>query len=178
MLRGAKVTLRAVERDDLRRLWELRNDERTEVLAFGPPKPRSMAEMEAWYDRTLADAESLVFAIDVEGAVVGTCNLRDVDPVNRRAELGISLASDQTGKGYGSDAIRVLLVYAFRHLNLHKVCLDTLASNEPALRAYLACGFVEEGRLRDHDWSEGRYHDLVVMAILRDDWAEAHASEG
>jgi RimJ/RimL family protein N-acetyltransferase len=170
VLRGAKVTLRAVEREDLRRLWELRNDERTEVLAFGPPKPRSMAEMDVWFDRMLADTNSYVFVIDAEGATVGTCNLRDVDPVNRRAEIGISLAADQTGKGYGSDAIRVLLDYAFRHLNLHKVSLDTLASNEPALRAYRACGFVEEGRLREHDWFEGRYEDLILMAVLRERW--------
>ena len=170
MLRGAKVALRAIEREDLRRLWELRNDEAVEALAYGPPLPHSMAEIEAWFDKRLQDADAHVFVIEAGGEVVGTCNLRDIDPVNRRAEVGISLSRGASGKGYGSDSIRVLLRLAFRDLNLHKVCLDTLASNEPALRAYRACGFVEEGRLRQHEWFEGRYDDLVMMGILRDDW--------
>jgi RimJ/RimL family protein N-acetyltransferase len=171
VLRGAKVGLRAVEREDLRLLWELRNDDVIEALAHGPPLPRSMAELEAWYEKRLAETDAHVFVIEAADRVVGTCNLRDIDPVNRRAELGISLARDAIGKGYGSDAIRVLLRLAFHDLNLHKVCLDTLASNEPALRAYRACGFVEVGRLREHDWFDGRYDDLVVMGILRDGWA-------
>ena len=170
MLRGKKVILRAIERDDLRRIWEIRNDEAVEVMAFGPPIPRSMAEMEAWFDKRLAERDSNVFAIEVDGQVVGTCNLRDIDPVHRRAELGISLASEAIGKGYGSDSIRVLLDLAFTHMNLHKVSLDTLASNEPGLRAYRACGFVETGRMRQHEWFEGHWDDLILMDILREDW--------
>jgi RimJ/RimL family protein N-acetyltransferase len=181
MLRGQKVILRAIERDDLRRLWEIRNDEAVEVMAFGPPIPRSMAEMEAWFDKRLAESDSNVFAIEVDGQVVGSCNLRDIDLVHRRAELGITLASEAIGKGYGSDSIRVLLDLAFTHLNLHKVSLDTLASNQAGLRAYRACGFVETGRMRQHEWFEGRWDDLVMMDILRDEWlarpAEAAARD-
>jgi RimJ/RimL family protein N-acetyltransferase len=170
MLRGAKVILRAIERDDLPRLWEIRNDEAVEVMGYGPPIPRSMASMEAWIDKRREESDSHIFAIEVGGAMVGTCNLRDIDPVHRRAELGISLAREAIGKGYGSDSIRVLLDLAFTHLNLHKVSLDTLASNEPGLRAYLACGFVETGRMRQHEWFEGRWDDLILMDILREDW--------
>ena len=170
MIKGKKVSLRAIERDDLRRLWELRNDAEVETISNGPPKPRSMAEMEAWFDKLTADRDANVFAIEADGRLVGQCNLRDIDPVNRRAELGIALLGDEIGKGYGSDAIRVLLDYAFRHLNLHKVSLDTLATNEPGLRAYRACGFIEEGRLREHEWSDGRYVDLILMGVLRDQW--------
>ncbi len=173
MLSGAKVGLRAIEKDDLPRLWEMRNDAEIESVAGGPPRPRSMADMEAWLERVTADRDAQVFAIDVGGRLVGTCNLRDIDPVNRRAELGISLLNEEIGKGYGSDAIRVLLDYAFRHLNLHKVFLDTLSTNEPGLRAYRACGFLEEGRLRQHEWFDGRYVDLIIMGVLRDEWLAA-----
>jgi RimJ/RimL family protein N-acetyltransferase len=178
MLRGEKVALRAVERDDLAWIWELRNDEAIEVLAFGPPTPRSMAEMEAWFERTLADRDSHVFVIEADGAPVGMCNLRDIDALSRRADLGISLAREQIGRGYGSDATRVLLEYGFRHLNLHRISLDTLATNERALRAYLACGFVEEGRLRAYGWSQGRYVDSILMGILREEWEARAGTSG
>ncbi len=171
MIHGRKVGLRAVERSDLPKIWELRNDAKIELAAFGPPTPHSMAEIEAWFDRRQADPNTdHSFAIEAEGRLVGLCNLRDVDAIHRRADLGISLMAAEIGKGYGSDAIRVLLEYAFVHLNLHKVCLDTLATNEAGLRAYRACGFVEEGRLREHEWADGGYVDLILMSVLREDW--------
>ena len=66
--------------------------------------------------------------------------------------------------------MRLLLKYAFRHHNYHKVWLRVHAGNERALRAYVACGFREEGRLRAHVWSDGRYDDLVLMGVLREEW--------
>ena len=173
MLTGSKVTLRALERGDLQTVWELRNDAAIEIISNGPPRPRSMAELEASFEKLTADREMHAFAIEANGRMVGQCNLRSIDAVHRRAELGIALLAEEIGKGYGSDAVRVLLDYAFRHLNLHKVSLDTLSTNEPALRAYRACGFVEEGRLRSHEWSDGRYVDLVLMGVLRDEWIPA-----
>jgi RimJ/RimL family protein N-acetyltransferase len=168
--------LRAIERSDLRKLWELRNDAAIESISNGPPTPCSMAEMEAWFDRRAADKDFQPFAIEAEGELVGQCNIRSVDAVNRRAEVGISLLAEHIGEGYGSDAMRILLDYAFRHLNLHKVCLDTLAVNEPALRTYRAVGFVEEGRLRQHEWYDGGWVDLVLMSVLRDEWTPAQVT--
>ena len=178
MIRGRKVGLRAIEREDIPRLWELRNDAKVEALSYGPPRPHSKVEMEAWFEKLTAERDDHVFAIDAEGRLVGLINLRDIDAVNRRADLGIALLPEEIGKGYGSDAIRVLLEYAFRHLNLHKVCLDTLATNQRGLRAYRACGFVEEGRLREHEWEQGRYVDLVEMGVLREDWRAASTAAG
>ncbi len=66
--------------------------------------------------------------------------------------------------------MRVLLDYAFRLRNAHKVWLSVNGTNERAVRAYRACGFVEEGRLRQHVWGDGQYLDLVYMGILREEW--------
>ena len=66
----------------------------------------------------------------------------------------------------------LLLDYAFRLRNLRKVWLSTNSDNERAIRAYLACGFVEEGRLRQHVWSNGQYLDEVRMGVLRDEWEQ------
>ena len=77
------------------------------------------------------------------------------------------------GRGYGRDALRTLLDYAFRLRNFRRVHLTVNSTNERAMRAYRACGFVEEGRLRQHVWSDGCYIDLVHMGLLRDEWENA-----
>ena len=82
--------------------------------------------------------------------------------------LGIGIG-DKTywGQGYGREAVQLLVDYGFRHHNLHKVWLEVHGRNQRAIRAYRACGFVEEGRLRQHVWSDGAYDDLVIMGVLR-----------
>ncbi len=60
--------------------------------------------------------------------------------------------------------------YAFRDHNMNRVWLEVLADNARAIRAYRTCGFVEEGRLRQHAWHDGAYKDVVVMGVLRAEW--------
>jgi RimJ/RimL family protein N-acetyltransferase len=170
------VVLRAVEREDLRWIWVLRNDETVESLAYGPPTPRSMAESEAWLEALQAERDSWMFVVDVDGEAVGLAYLRDVDPVSRRAEIGIALNAGTLGKGYGTDTMRVLLRHAFDDLNLHRITVDMLATNERAYRMCRTCGFAEEGRLREYEWSGGRYVDSILMGVLREGWEAVEAA--
>ena len=64
----------------------------------------------------------------------------------------------------------LLLDYAFRIRNFRRVWLETHATNERAIRAYKACGFIEEGRMREHIWLAGRFVDNVIMGVLREEW--------
>jgi RimJ/RimL family protein N-acetyltransferase len=94
-----------------------------------------------------------------------------VNATAHNCELGITIGDkDYWGRGYGRESIHLLVQYAFEHHNYHKVWLRVHAFNERAVRAYRACGFIEEGRLRAHVWSNGRYDDLLVMGLLREDW--------
>ncbi|MFN2157525.1 MAG: GNAT family N-acetyltransferase, partial [Anaerolineae bacterium] len=70
------------------------------------------------------------------------------------------------GKGYGSDAIRTLLRFAFDEMNLHRVQLTVYEDNARAIRAYEKCGFRHEGRLRDAVYRKGRYYDMLLMSVL------------
>ncbi len=76
------------------------------------------------------------------------------------------------GQGYGGEAVELLLRIAFNGFNLHKVWLGCFDFNECGLRTYRRVGFVEEGRLRDEKYVDGRYHDLILMAMLEDEWRE------
>jgi len=77
---------------------------------------------------------------------------------------------DCWGRGYGTDAIRALLRFAFREMNLNRVWLTTGENNPRALACYRKCGFREEGHLRQDRYLEGRYWDTILMGILREEF--------
>ncbi|MCO6452231.1 MAG: GNAT family N-acetyltransferase [Caldilineales bacterium] len=172
MLYGPRVTLRAISPDDLPRLNAFNNDIEVELAGGGdPPMPQSLTRLEAEFNgSTGGGRDGTSFAIEADGLFIGQCALFNLDVVARRAELGITIGDkDYWGQGYGREAVQLLVDYGFRHHNLRRIWLEVHARNQRAFRAYLACGFVEEGRLRKHVWSDGSYDDLVIMGILRDD---------
>ena len=173
MLRGERVVLRAIERADVADLHTWVRDPAVWPLTSDDPwTPKTVADAEKQYDdggRWRADDKNVPFAVEADGRLVGSISLFHIDPLSRRAELGIFLGPDARGQGLGRDAIAVLLRYAFEHRGLHRVTLEVLADNEPAVRCYLASGFVEEGRLRDDAWVDGRFADMLRMAVLATD---------
>lgn len=173
MLRGERVVLRAIERADVADLHTWARDPAVWPLTSDDPwTPKTVADSEKQYDegeRYRADDKNVPFAVDVDGRLVGQVSLWAVDHLSRRGSLGIYLGPDARGQGYGRDAVAVLLRYAFEHRGLHRVALEVLADNEPAIRCYRACGFVEEGRLRDDAWVDGRYVDMLRMGVLSTD---------
>jgi RimJ/RimL family protein N-acetyltransferase len=173
MLNGERVVLRPIQRGDLPRLWELISDFEVAVLgSSGPVVPRSLAQFEAGFDQDLTrdHNDRAYFGIDVDGELIGEAGLHRIDHFSRVCELGIGIGRDFWGKGFGQDAVRTLVDYAFDHLNMNRVGLYVLAEDPRAVGAYRKAGFVEEGRIRQHAWVRGRYEDELVMAILREDW--------
>jgi diamine N-acetyltransferase len=175
MLRGKRVVLRAQEKEDLKRLHELYANVDLVLLGHGVWRPEPLAAWEKEFDKHLEERDKADFVIDVDGVVIGEIGLQS--HMNRRAgvaSMGVGIYDPEyVGKGYGRDAIMTLLDWSFRILNLRRVSLDTLATNERAIRAYRACGFVEEGRLREHEYVNGAYVDEVVMGVLRSEWEKA-----
>lgn len=176
MLRGEKVVLRAIARQDLPRLHGFADDLEVELAGGGdPPLPRPLERLQRDFDREAAELPSdrTNFAVEADGKLIGQCGLFNMDWTARHAELGIAIGDrEYWGRGYGRDAVRVILEYAFRLRNLRRVWLEVHAANERAIRSYRACGFVEEGRQREHVWLDGRYVDNVLMGVLREEWTD------
>lgn len=174
MLKSTHVTLRGVTRDDLVRQWAFNNDVEVELAGGGdPPMPQSLERLQADFDQNAEKGgrDGAFFAIEIAGVYVGQCGLFNFNDTAHTCELGIGIGDKRYwGQGYGREAVGLLLDYAFRLRNMHKVWLTTHGANERAIRAYRACGFVEEGRLRDHVWHDDRYQDLVYMGVLRHEW--------
>ena len=175
MLKGEKVVLRALKREDVQRQWAFNNDVEFELLGGGDPwEPQSLERLEAEFEQEAQKGgrNGASFAIEANGKYIGGCGLFHFDQMAQTCELGIGIGDrEYWGKGYGRDAVRVLVDYAFRLRNMHKVWLTVNGNNERAIHSYRAAGFTEEGRLRRHVWSDGQYIDLVYMGVLRDEWA-------
>lgn len=181
MLKGDKVVLRAMRKDDLERYAEFQNDVETALLGgSGAPSPVELARVEGRFEEHVRAArpDMAWFAIDAQGiGFIGQCLLHHFDETARKCELGITIGDrDYWGRGYGRDAVKLLLKYAFRLRNMERVWLSVSGTNERAIRAYRACGFTEEGRLRRHIWLDGAYDDLVYMGVLRDEWQKPKLS--
>ena len=171
-----------MRRDDLPRLCEFNNSLEVELAGGGdPPIPQSLERLQAEFDSNISQGgrDGASFAIEADGLFIGQCALFNFNDTSHTCELGIAIGDlAYQGKGYGREAIRLLLDYAFRLRNVRKVYLTVLGENERAIRAYRACGFAEEARWRQHVWSNGRYIDLVGMGILRDEWQADNGVEG
>lgn len=176
MLQGKNVLLRALEREDLVLLHRYNNDLETEVLGGGdPPMPQALARLQASFesDWSRGGRDGTAFALEVAGQFIGQAALFQFDTVAQTCALGITIGdSSFRGKGYGKEAVELLLGHAFQHRNQHKVWLTVNGNNGRAIRAYRACGFVEEGRLRQQVWNSGAYIDLVYMGVLRLEWSQ------
>ncbi|MEM9951244.1 MAG: GNAT family protein [Chloroflexota bacterium] len=174
MLTGERIRLRALERDDLGLLHQFNNDLAVELAGGGdPPMPQSLARLEAEFDQRVASGgrNGKDFAIEANDTFIGICALFNEDNLARTTELGITIGDQHYwGKGYGRDALTLLVDYAFRYHNFRKVWLKVHASNARAVQAYERVGFTEEGRLREHVYSNGQYDDLIYMGILRSEW--------
>ncbi len=173
MLTGEKVMLRALQEDDFEAWYRMNEDVELTLAGTGRWVPVSAdIARERWQYLLHSSPEVRVnFAIEVAGEFIGLLSIKEIDRHNQRALLSVGLTgAAQLGRGYGRDALRVVLRWAFQIHNLHRIELETWATNERALRAYRAAGFVEEGRLRDGVWLDGQFVDVVVMSAIGPEW--------
>ena len=174
MIYGKQTRLRRIERQDIPTFVRWFSDpEVREFLVIN--RPISTAEEEKWFERKLEEEGSEIFAIETtDGTHIGNIELFSVDERNRHAELGVVIGEKAYwGQGYGSDAICTLLRFGFEEMNLHRIYLRVYEDNARGIRAYEKCGFCQEGRLREANFRQGRYHDELVMGILSHEFAEA-----
>lgn len=175
MLRGELVVLRAVERDDIEELHRIDSSYETwPETNYTPYQPKSLDEVLKAFDgedeSSYRGSDAFVpFAVVVDEQVVGMCCFWGIDLHNRRAHFGIGLGEEHRGRGYGTDAARVMLHYAFVDRGFHRVQLEVLATNTAALRSYEKAGFREDGRMRQSAWVRGGFVDEVYMSVLATD---------
>ncbi|GAC1618988.1 MAG: GNAT family protein [Ktedonobacteraceae bacterium] len=149
--------------------WD--NDFAVAFMSGDPLIPVARENTEARYEReSKDDPRNYTLFIIYEYATlrpIGLTELRHIRARNGTADFGILIGEkDCWGKGYGTEATRLMLDYGFTIVNLHNIMLSTFAYNERAIRAYTRAGFRIVGRRREaHRWGD-KFYDEVIMDCL------------
>lgn len=169
---GEKIMLRAVEEHDNSMLLSLINDPDTEMMLGGSSWPVSQAEQLKWFENQERSRDVLrcIVALQEDGKAVGTIILSDIDQKNATGHIHIKmLKNGGRGKGYGTDAVRTLVEYAFDELRLNCVYANILVYNEASIRLFEHCGFQRDGVLRQRIYKKGNFVDLLSYSRLASD---------
>lgn len=175
---GQRIMLREYRREDLASIRKWRNDtEVTKYLShiFLPPQTDPVTE--DFLERVLSgrhnDYNFVIAHKDTE-AYIGQVDLFNLQSINRTAELGVVIGDPAyRSQGIGTEAITLMLEFAFLRANLQRIDLWVNSTNPRAIRCYEKCGFIREGVRRHCHFEDGAYIDLVLMGALRDDFLAA-----
>ncbi len=171
-LLGERVYLRPLEREDLPLICKWANDPEIRALT-GEVTPMSRAGAEEWFERVRTDRDRVWFivALKENDRPIGEAGLLRMFPAWRTTDLSIIIGEkDAWDKGYGSEAVRLLLDYAFGAMNVHRVAVGVVDFNERAIRFYEKAGFRREGVQRDGYYHNHAYHDFVMLSILEGEY--------
>lgn len=165
---GERIFLRPIGLEDTERIIAWRNQERVRKN-FIYQKPFTKEGHEEWMRTQVGTGRAVQFIICEKetGRPLGSVYFRNIDRDNKKAEYGIFIGEeDAVGKGVGTEAARLAVSYARDGLKLHKLMLRVFADNAGAVKSYRNAGFVQEACLRDEFLQDGRYRDMLLMAIL------------
>lgn len=175
MIYGKRIRFRGVEKADLQKYYEWINDpDVRDGLAIN--LPMSMADEERWMERVRqGDQAEKPLAIEIKDKrgwkLIGNCGFFNIEWMNSAAEFGIMIGDKSVwNKGYGTEAVGLILQHGFETLNLNRIYLRVYSTNPRARRAYEKAGFVLEGTQREAVYKHGKYADVHLMSILRSEW--------
>lgn len=174
MFKGEKVRLREYRKEDTRTAQRYLND--SEIMKFLRPNipfPYTFEDEQKWMDNNSANKDTYNFAIETlnDNRYIGGCGVEKVDWKNSVVTVGIFIGDkDYWGKGYGTDAMKILIRFIFEQMNINKINLHVYSFNERAIKSYKKCGYVKEGVLRQELYRDGKYHDIVVMGLLKEEY--------
>lgn len=174
---GDRIFLSVLHRSDLPLFARWFSDLELTAYLGQPGMAYTPEQEEEWYERAVRDRDLKTFAIIVRDGqrLIGNISLTNIDQRRQRAALGIAVGDKEAwGKGYGSEAVRLMCAYGFTFLNLYSVYLWVLGCNRRAHRAYLKAGFREAGRLRGGMLFDGQRYDDILMEITRDEFGPSN----
>jgi RimJ/RimL family protein N-acetyltransferase len=140
--------------------------------------PPSHEQERQFLEHAATNPNSVFWSILVGERHIGSTGIEGIDWRNRTAKTGIVIGErDCWGKGYASEVMRLRAAYAFGELGLETLTTRTYGPNEGSRRALLKAGYREVGWLRRAVYLEGRFHDVWLGQILREEWQQAHEQE-
>lgn len=174
-LLGEKIYLSPRNTEDVEKFVKWLNDfETTDYIGRSGALVTIEAEKEYLEKHTKEEATFGIVELKTD-ELIGSISLEDISYINRRATLGVFIGEKESrNKGYGTEAIKLILDYGFNYLNLNNIKLDVMEFNERAIACYKKCGFKEYGRRRKSEFTNGKYYDRISMDILAEEFKNSY----
>lgn len=170
MLKGKKIYLRSVEKRDVNIFYNYSTDKEIRKFDGGNMIFPSIEYVMQHFDEIMNVSRKTLSIINEKSVLVGYLTYKEFEDTANVYTIGITIGSQFWGRGYGQDAIMVLLDYLFMYRGAQRVELEVVDYNLRAIRCYEKCGFITEGKKRSRYFSQGKYHDTLLMGILRDEF--------
>ena len=168
---GERCYLSPIDPDDAPKYVEWLNDPELAVMLQIVVKPVSLAGEREFMEKISKDPYQFAIVDKKSNKLIGGCGLKDVDLVNRTALMGIFLGNRKYwGKGYGEEATRLLVDFAFSYVNLRSIMLEVFDFNPRAVRCYEKVGFKHVGRRRCAKLLGDKCYDEVLMDIIAEEF--------
>lgn len=174
LFESSRIRLRKMTQEDTELYHAWRND--MEVMRSTNPSMDvySLEETQGFVDQVILGSQSsrsYILVDKANEAPIGIVSLILIDYKNRNAECIIDIGEKEYwGKGYGTEGLKLLLDYAFYELNLHRVSLKVFSFNDRAIHLYKKLGFQQEGLIRECLFREGKWHHVIQMGILQEEY--------
>ena len=173
MIDLGEIVLRPLETCDADALYRFKNDWDSTKSLGGFSYGMTTEDIQRWIAAHTNRADEVFWSIAVKSTniCIGHVALYKVDNRVRKAEFGI-LIGDRNwwSKGYGTRITAAVLTWGFEQLHLHKMYLDVLTTNQKAIAVYEKLGFRRDGVLRDDEFRDGIFVDVVAMSLLHEEW--------
>jgi RimJ/RimL family protein N-acetyltransferase len=174
LLVGEKIRLTAITPRDLPTIerW-YQNTEFLRLWDADPAFPKTERQLAEFVENQQKSSTAFLFAIRplIGEDLIGMMDLSDISWSHGVAWVAIGIGDEaQSGQGYGYEAMRLLLQFAFDELNLHRVQLTVFDYNQRAIRLYEKLGFTREGAFREFLQRDGQRHDMILYGLLRPEW--------
>lgn len=174
MFKGQLIKLRSFKESDIEVFIKLVEEEGIrETLSDTVIFPKSHTEYKEYIEKHMGIPKNNVYDFAIEsldkGEFVGSCGINQYTERERIALIGIWIANEYQGKGYGKDSLITLCKFIFDEINAHKIKLFCFESNTTAINLYKKVGFKEEGRYRKELIRNGQYYDAVHMGLFKED---------
>lgn len=168
---GERVYLAPMIMENLEKYTEWMNDFETTDYIGRSAGVTTLESERKWLERNVENEGMFCIVEKESDKLIGNIGLKNINHLHRTATLGIFIGDKECrNKGYGTDAIKLLLDYGFNYLNLKNIKLDVFEFNERAKACYEKCGFKEYGRRRKCYFLNGKYYDRIEMDILAEEF--------
>jgi len=175
---GTKIYLRPLDRADINETYlSWLNDPEVNRFLEAGLSTHTLSSLEQYYEQVAGSADTRFMAVVEENTDlhIGNVKLEPINWTHRTAVFGIMIGNkSKWGKGYGTEATRLAVEYAFGDLDLRKVSLGVMVKNVAAIKTYQRLGFVTEGTKRQEVLLEGKFEDVHWMGLLRDEYQSSN----